>query len=399
MADAPWLTIVGLGEDGPDGLSAASRKAIDEAEIVMGAARHLSLLSTINAERLTWPIPFADGLPELMRHRGRKVVVFASGDPFWFGAGSVISKKFEPGEWRAYPGPSTFSLAAARLGWPLETTTCLGLHAAPLSRLRPHLAPGQKNLVLVRDGNAVKDLAGWLSEIGFGEAEMIILEALGGPRERHRTVHAKTFDLTDVQHPVCVGLIIDSDGDPLPLASGRPDSFFDHDGQITKRPIRALTLSALAPKPGEELWDLGAGSGSIAIEWLLSHPSLSAIAVEAKEERVARIRANVEALGVDRLDVVQGLLPDAIDGLPSPDAVFIGGGMSEALLNAVWARLQPGQRIVANAVTLETEALLIESQARFGGDLLRIELSEPTPLGRMRGWRASYPLVQWSVTR
>jgi precorrin-6Y C5,15-methyltransferase (decarboxylating) len=399
MADTPWLTIVGLGEDGPEGLSAASRHAIETAEVVMGAARHLSLIPETEAKRITWPVPFADGLPLLFDYRGRKVVTLASGDPFWFGAGSVIARDLDPSEWRAIPGPSTFSLAAARLGWPLETTGCFGLHAVPFARLRPHLATGARALVLVRDGSAVKELADWLCEIGFGETEMTILEALGGPRERLRPVCADAYALHDVQHPVCVGLVVKGSGVTLPATSGKPDSIFDHDGQITKRPVRALTLSALAPKPFERLWDLGAGSGSVGIEWLLTHPTTSAIAVEANEDRCARIRKNADALGADRMEIVHGSLPDAIEGLPSPDAVFIGGGMSKDLLNAVWALLKPGRRIVANAVTLETESLLIWGQATFGGDLLRIELSVAAPLGRMQGWRAAYPIVQWTVTK
>lgn len=399
MVSAPWLTIVGLGENGADGLSPAARAAIAAAEVVTGAARHLALLPDLVAEAVEWPVPFADGIPRLLALRGRRVVMLASGDPFWFGAGTSVTRHLEPGEWRVLPAPSTFGLAAARLGWALEATVCLGLHAAPLARLRPHLAPDVRALLLLRDGAAVAELAAWLREAGFGASAMTVLEALGGPRERVRRTSAAGFALTDVAHPVAVGLEVAGDGVVITAAAGRADALFDHDGQITKRPVRALTLSALAPRPGERLWDIGAGSGSVSIEWLLAHPTAQATAVEADPTRAARVRANADRLGTDRLQLVQGRAPDALAGLPVPDAVFVGGGLSEALLTHLWERLPAGCRVVANAVTLESEALLASWQARAGGSLLRIELAEASPLGGRRGWKSAYPVVQWSALR
>ncbi len=366
----PWLTIVGLGEDGPDGLSPATRAALESAEVVMGAARHLALLSDLRAETVTWPVPYADGLPLLMGYRGRPTVVLASGDPFWFGAGSVITRDLTPGEWRAFPG------------------------------VRPQLAPGERAIVLLRDGDAVGTLAHWLTEQGFGATTMTVMEALGGPRERIREITAAAYDLKDVQHPVCAALAFAGEGGVLTHASGLPDDWFANDGQITKRPVRALTLSALAPRPGEHLWDIGAGSGSIALEWLLAHPTTRATAIEADPERAARISENAETLGVaHRLTVVEGAAPDALTGLADPDAVFIGGGLSEALLTVVWQDMAPAPRLVANAVTLDSEALLTDWQGSHGGTLLRIELAQAASLGRKRGWKSSYPIVQWSVTR
>ena len=365
----------------------------------MGPPRHLSLVPEGDAEKVEWPAPFADGLPRLRALTGRRVAVLASGDPFWFGAGSVVARELPEGSWRVLPGPSTFSLAAARLGWALERTVCLGLHAAPLSRLRPHLAPGARILVLLRDGDAVGALARFVSERGFGASRLRVMEALGGPRERVRDMTAEGFDLHDVVHPVCAALEVEGDGVAMPWASGRPDALFDSDGQITKRPVRALTLSALAPRPGERLWDIGSGSGSIAIEWLLSHPTTTANAVEARPDRADRLRRNADRLGVDRLEVVIGDAPAALADLPQPDAVFVGGGLSEGLLVALWQRLDPGTRIVANAVTLESEALLSVWQEKAGGELMRIELATAAPLGSKRGWRSAYPVVQWSVTR
>ena len=402
MSEAPWLTIVGLGEDGPDGLCAASRSALAREEIVFGPPRHLSLLpareTAPGAERLDWPVPFADGVTRLMGLRGRQVVVLASGDPFWFGAGAVLARRLSRGEWRAFPGRATFSLAAARLGWPLERTACLGLHAAPLARLRPQMAPGQRLIVLLRDGTAVAELCDYLVAQGFGATGLTVMECLGGPRERLTESCAEALADQSFAAPVCVALEVAGQGAVLPLASGRPDSWFDNDGQITKRPIRALTLSALAPRPGEHLWDIGGGSGSIGIEWLLADPSLSATTIEPRADRAARIAGNAARLGVERLQVVTGAAPAALDRLPPPDAVFVGGGLGPELL-AHLVRLPGGPRLVANAVTLETEALLVAAQAEHGGDLLRVALSSVAPIGPKRGWKSAYPVVQWRWAR
>ena len=342
-------------------------------------------------------MPFGAGIDALLAQRGRRVVMLVSGDPFWFGAGSVITRRLDSAEWNAHPAPSTFGLAAARLGWALEETACLGLHAAPVARLRAQLAPGRRAIALIRDGAAVDAVASYLREQGFGESELHVLEALGGPRERVRQTTAAAPAFNDIAHPVALGMVFAGDGAVLPAASGRPDSWFAHDGQISKRPVRALTLSALAPRPGETLWDVGAGSGSIAIEWLLAHPTTQAVAFEHNPARAARARANAAALVVERLRVIDGRAPEVLAGQPAPDAVFIGGGLDAALLEILWAILPPGTRLVANAVTLESETVLSQWHAAKGGTLLRIELAEAAPLGTRRGWQTSYPIVQWSV--
>ncbi|MFT8585195.1 precorrin-6y C5,15-methyltransferase (decarboxylating) subunit CbiE [Acetobacter papayae] len=395
----PWLSVIGMGEDRLEALPPASRAALDEAEVVFGAPRHLALagLEASSRARL-WPVPFS--VEPVLALRGRKVVVLASGDPFWHGAGGSLCTHLTPGEWRAYPAPSTFSWVAARMGWRLEETPCLGLHAAPFERLVPSLYHGGQAICLLRDSKAPEELAHWLEQRGFGLSTLHVMEALGGAYERIRTTRANSFDLTDIQAPVAVALSMTGSGPHtagLPAGFGLSDDLFAHDGQITKSPIRALTLSALAPRRGEVLWDLGAGSGSISVEWCLSGGR--ACAVERDPERCARIRANAARFGVEhRLSVLQA---DTNSTLPQmlPSAVFIGGGASEALLARVWEQVPAGTRFVINAVTLETETLLATWHARAGGSLLRIELAHSQPLGRMRGWSPSRPVVQWSVIR
>ncbi|MFI0474078.1 precorrin-6y C5,15-methyltransferase (decarboxylating) subunit CbiE [Halomonas sp. HMF6819] len=399
LADGAWLTIIGWGESGTAGLTAASRRELDAAEVVFGARRHLRLLPELAAEIREWPVPFSEGIPWLLAERGRRVVMLVSNDPFWFGAGTSITRYLEWHEWQALPAPSTFSLAAARLGWPLERCCCLGLHARPLTRLRPHLQPGQKLLVLLRDGAAVAELSALITRLGFGDSTLTVLEALGGAQERVRELSAQVLLPADIAHPVAVAIEVAGDGPALPRASGLPDHFFEHDGQITKQAVRALTLCALAPKPGERLWDIGTGSGSVAIEWLLAHPDNRATGFEQNGERAARARRNAEQLGVDWLEVKEGAALELLGDAEPPDAVFIGGGLSQALLDALWQRLPAGTRVVANAVTLESEALLAHWQRVAGGELLRIELASAAPLGAKRGWKASYPIVQWRGVR
>lgn len=391
MAD-PWLTIIGLGEDGPEALSPASREALAAATAIFGGPRHLSLVGA--GERgQPWPIPF-DPTP-VLAHRGTPAVVLASGDPFWFGAGGSLMARLSPGEWISHPAPSTFQLAANRLGWRLEETLTLGLHAAPFARLRPVLGKGIRAICTVRDGAAVGEITEWLSDNGHPNARLTVLERLGGPHERIRPITGEPPQ--DIAAPVA--LAIEGHDPGLPQASGLPDDLFQHDGQLTKRPVRALTLSALAPRPGETLWDIGAGSGSIGIEWLLAGGA-RVEALEADPTRAARARLNVESFGLShRHRLHEARAPEGLSTLPTPDAVFIGGGASDALLTHLWTLIPPGTRLVMNAVTLETEALVLDWSARHGGHLLKVELSETAPIGRKRGWKAALPILQWSTTR
>ena len=367
--------------------------------MIFGGPRHLALAGAGGRGR-EWPVPF--DIAPVLSLRGQPVAVLASGDPFWFGAGGSLCAHLSPGEWHALPAPGTFALAAARLGWRIEDTACLGLHAAPFARLRPHLTRGCRIIATLRDGAAVPALADWLAAQGFGAVRiavrMTVLERLGGPQERIR--QARDCDMGDIAAPVAVAL----DGADLPrgaglsAAPGRPEGDFAHDGQITKSPIRAITLSALAPRREELLWDIGGGSGSVSVEWALAGGR--AICIEPREDRGRNIATNIANFGLgDRVTLCPGAAPDALEGLPAPDAVFVGGGGNAALFAGLWDRLAPGTRIVANAVTLETEALLTSLHARHGGALMRIDIAEAAPLGGMRGWQAARPVVQWRVLR
>lgn len=389
----PWLTIIGIGEDGLAGLSEASRKALREAETVFGGERHLAL-ADVGSRGRPWPVPFDADI--VLSCRGRPTAVLASGDPFWHGAGASLAEKLDAGEWTTHSAPSTFSLAAARLGWRLENVACLGLHAAPFERLVPHLANGARILCLVRDGKAADELANWLSAHGWGASALWLLTALGGPRESISQHRADNF--TGAAGNLVAVAIEAKGGQGIPRSSGLSDDLFIHDGQITKRPVRALALSALAPRPGERLWDIGAGSGSISVEWALCDGTT--IAIEAREDRAANIRSNAAAFGLaHRITVMAGKAPEALAGLNAPDAVFIGGGLDGAMFDAIWSRLAPGTRLVAHSVTLETEALLAELHQRHGGELMRVEIAHAAPLGRYRSWEPVRPVVQWSAVR
>jgi len=388
----PWLSIIGLNEDSPAGLPPASRAAIDAAEVVFGGPRHLDL-ADVGTRGTPWPVPFSTA--PVLALRGQRVAVLASGDPFWHGAGGSLVRDLARGEWRAYPAPSTFTLAASALGWRMEEITCHGLHAAPLPRLRGMLAPYARMICLMRDGDAPAELAAWLCRHSAGEAVLTVMERLGGTHERIRETAAAGFALTDIAAPVAVAVVLPG-GVGLSRASGLPDECFAHDGQITKQPVRALTLSALAPRGDELLWDIGAGSGSVSVEWCLAGGR--AIAFEQHGARTANIIRNIEDFGLShRMTAVQGLAADNITDQPLPDAVFIGGGARKSLLETLFTRLRSGTRLVINGVTLETESLLAQLHADKGGTLMRFDIAQATPLGPMRGWSAARPIVQWSV--
>jgi precorrin-6B C5,15-methyltransferase / cobalt-precorrin-6B C5,C15-methyltransferase len=402
-ASPRWLSIVGIGEDGVAGLKPAARGLIEAAEIVFGGRRHLTLTAPlIRGAARPWPSPFDGAAEEVLLHRGRQVCVLASGDPFHYGVGAVLARRIDPREMMVVPAPSAFSLAAARLGWSLPQTVLLSLHGRALDLIRPHLQPAARSLALTSDGDAPAAVAHLLAASGFGASRLIVLENLGGPQELIRRATAAAFDVGAVGLLNTLAIEVEAAPDARVIAriAGQPDHLFEHDGQITKREIRAVTLSALSPRRGELLWDIGAGSGSVAIEWLLADPMMRAVAVEQRPDRAARIRRNAAAFGVPGLNIVEGSAPASLAGLSSPDAVFVGGGASDSgALDAVARALRPGGRLVVNAVTLETEALLIARHAVLGGNLIRIAISRAAPVGEKIGWRPAMPVPQWVWTK
>ena len=394
-----WLSIVGIGEDGVEGLSPVARDLVARADIVFGGTRHLALAAAlINGQAKNWPSPFSAAVGEVLAERGRQVCVLASGDPFFYGVGSVLAGHVPPEETMVVPAPSSFSLAAARMGWPLPETVLVSLHGRALDRIRPHLHPGARILALTSDSEDPAALASLLAESGFGASRLTVLEALGGSRERIRATTAARFDPVGIAelNIVAVEVAAEPNARIIAFTPGLPDALFEHDGQITKREIRAVTLSSLSPLRGELLWDIGAGAGSVAIEWMLADPSLRAIAIEARPDRSARIVRNAASFGVPALEMVEGRAPEALSGLPTPDAVFIGGGAGDAeVIDRAIDALRNGGRLVVNAVTLETETALIAHHARSGGELVRIAVSRAEPVGGKSAWRPALPLTQW----
>ena len=390
---------MGIGEDGVDGLGPPARDLVAHADVVFGGQRHLDLAKPLlRGIARPWPSPFDGAVAQVLAERGRRVCVLASGDPFQHGIGALLGRHVPADEMTVAPSPSAYSLAAARLAWDLARVGLVSVHGRPIENLLRHLQPGRRLLVLTSDAAGPGRIAERLTSTGFGSSRMVVLEALGGPQERIRHAVAERFALDGV-HPLnVVGIEVSADDSArvLPLTPGLPDAWFEHDGQITKREHRALALAALAPRPGELLWDVGSGSGSIAIEWSLADASLRAVAVERRRDRAERIRYNANRLGACPVRVLEGTAPDALQGLPTPDAVFVGGGASDpALLGAVQAALRGGGRLVVHGVTLETEAELVRQYAGLGGELIRVDVSRAQELGSFRAWSPARPVVQW----
>ncbi|MGH7045484.1 MAG: precorrin-6y C5,15-methyltransferase (decarboxylating) subunit CbiE [Stellaceae bacterium] len=397
-----WLSVVGIGEDGLAGLGEPARAALMEARTLFGGRRHLALVPQLGQERTAWPSPFAAAFALLLERRGTPVCVVASGDPMWFGIGASLGRLVAPEELRIYPAPSAFALAAARLGWPLQDAVCLSIHGRPLDALQPHVQPGARLLILGENGRSPAAIAGLLCQRGFGASRLSVFEHMNGPDERRLDGRAG-----DWPHPyvadlnlVAVRCIAEPDAMRLSTLAGLPDAAFEHDGQLTKRTVRAMTLAHLAPSPGELLWDVGAGAGSIGIEWMRCHPSCRAIAIEADATRCGLIEHNRRRLGTPGLRIVHGRAPQALDGLETPDAIFVGGGLSEhQLIERCWQELPPLGRLVANAVTLQSEAVLALWRQRTGGELTRISVAHAGPLGRYDVWRLAMPVTVLGATK
>lgn len=392
--------MVGIGADGWAGLSSSAQHEVNAAEVVLGSERQLALLPDLAARRVTWPSPMLPAVePLLAEHSGRRMCVLASGDPMLFGIGGTLARLLGPDVFRVVPHPSSVSLACARLGWPAEDVEVVSLVGRPVESLL--VLPNRRVLVLSAGAETPAAVAELLRSRGFGPTPMTVLSDLGGPQEwRHDGTAATWSTQVSGLNVIALDPRLAPGVSPLGRGGGLPDDAFDHDGQLTKREVRAVTLAALAPLPGQLLWDVGAGSGSVAIEWMRTQPSCGAVAVESRAERVERITRNANALAVPGLTVVHGRAPDALADLPTPDAVFVGGGVSgEGVLATCWAALPAGGRLVANAVTLESEAVLTRWQSSVGGTLTRLEISRAAPVGGFTGWKPMMPVTQWEVVK
>lgn len=401
----PWLTILGIGEDGVDGLSQAGRSALQAASLVYGGARHLELLQgnsvSTDCEMKAWPSPFSKGIEELAANRGQNTVVLATGDPQWFGIGATLHRRFSAEEIEVIPHLSAFSLAASRLGWPLQNVETISLHGRPLDTLRGFLYPGARIIALTSNGEAPGEIADLLADEGYGASTLTVLERLGGPQEKVTVCEAEEFSGKAAElNTVAIEAKPIPNTPVLSRTPGLPDSAFRHDGKMTKQEVRAVTLAKLAPISGQLLWDIGAGSGSIGIEWLRAAMNTKAIAIEPLEKRHVFIRGNAAALGTPQLQLVEGKAPEALDDLPQPDAIFVGGGLTSTdIIKTCFEALPSGGRLVANAVTLEGEQVLAQSWKKYGGELCRLAISRADPIGGLTGWRPMMPVTQWSLVK
>jgi precorrin-6Y C5,15-methyltransferase (decarboxylating) len=393
-----WLSVVGIGEAGLGSLGTEARAIVEAAEVLVGGGRHLAMIPDDGRERLEWPTPLSDAFPAIAARRGTRFCVLASGDPLNYGVGAMLVRHFPVEEMTILPAPSAFSLAAARLGWSLPDVECVTIHGRPAERLRRYIAPGLRLLILCSNGGDPAKVAAMLSELGYGDSRVTAFEHLGGPKERVVEGTAATWPGVSIADLVtlAVACVAGDDAVRRSHAAGLPDEAFVNDGQLTKREVRPATLAVLAPLPGERLWDVGAGCGSVAIEWLRVHHACRAVAIERDDKRLGFIAENAAALGVPRLVAVQGEAPAALDGLDPPDAIFIGGGIGAAgMLEACWSALRPRGRLVANVVSVEGERVLYDWQSTHGGELRRIAVQHATSVGRFLSWRPKMPVTQY----
>lgn len=395
-----WLHIVGIGEDGFDGLTPATRAVVEAAEVIIGGERHHALAENITAERLAWPSPFNAMIETIEGLRGRRAVVLVTGDPLWFSVGARIGRAMDPAEIVYHPQLSAFQLAAARMGWSLADVETLTVHGRPVEQMIAFIQPDVRLLVLTTGAETPAQIAKFLAERGFGKSKMTVLAAMGGKDELRFDGTADAWDhAVPAFNTLAVECIAAPDAALLPRVPGLADALFQSDGTMTKQEIRAATLAKLMPMRGALLWDIGCGSGSVAIEWMRAARYARAIGIEPRADRRAMAGANAMALGAPKLELVEGLVPDALGGLAAPDAIFIGGGLSRATFDAAWSALRPLGRLVANAVTLESEAELMALHAEFGGELVRISVCRAEPVGRLTGWRPAMPVTQWSLVK
>lgn len=396
----PWLHIVGMGETGLDSLQPATRVLVEAAEVIIASDRLHNRAPGLAGERVRWPSPFDDLIATMKAHRGRRVVVLATGDPLWFSVGARIGRGIDPAEIIYHPQISAFQMSAARMGWSLADTELLTAHGRPPEQILPFIAPGIRILLLTKDRTTPATVGALLADRGYGASPMTVLAHLGGPDEARfdGTAQGWAHEVPDF-HTLAIDCVAGPDAVITARTPGLPDAMYTHDGKLTKSEIRALTLARLMPMRGALLWDVGAGCGSVGIEWIRAARDARAIGLEPDPARRAMAAQNALALGAPRLDLRDLRAPDGFAGLPAPDAVFFGGGISAPAVHAAWAALKPFGRLVANAVTLESEAVLSAVQADLGGDLIRLRVDRAAPIGGYRAWRPAMPITQWSLIK
>ncbi|MGR3757192.1 MAG: precorrin-6y C5,15-methyltransferase (decarboxylating) subunit CbiE [Tranquillimonas sp.] len=396
----PWLHVVGIGEDGMEGLTPATRAVVEAAEVIVGGDRHHDLSDAVTAERIAWPSPFDAMIDTIRGLRGRRAVVLVTGDPLWFSVGARLARGIPAAEIVYHPQLSAFQLAAARMGWSLADVETLTVHGRPVEQMIAFIQPDARLLILTTGADTPARIARFLVERGFGESRMTVLAAMGGPQEARFDGRAAGWShQVPAFNTLAVECLAAPDAALLPRVPGLADELFRHDGTMTKQEVRAATLARLMPMRGALLWDIGSGCGSVSIEWMRGARYARAIGIEPRADRRAMAAANALALGAPRLELVEGAAPDALDGLPAPDAIFIGGGLGAATFDAAWTALKPLGRLVANAVTLESEALLLDLHKRHGGQLVKLSVHRAEPLGGVTGWRPLMPVTQWSLIK
>ncbi len=396
-----WLDIIGIGEDGVEGLSAKALEKLKAAEVIVGGDRHHTLAPNETAKRIAWPSPFDAMIEEIKSHKGKRIVVLVTGDPLWYSVGARILKAIPKEEIRFHPQLSAFQWASSRMGWSLADLETLTIHGRANSQILPHLAPNVRMLVLTQNADSPKEVAELLTALGFGNSQMTVLAAMGGEREERFDGIAKSWTqkVPDF-HTLAIECLADEEANVYSRVGGLPDEAFVHDGQMTKRIVRSTTLSALAPYPDALLWDVGAGCGSIAIEWMRAARGARVIAIEHNDKRISMIRENAIQLGVEKIQIIEGEAPQALTSLEEPDAIFIGGGLTtDETFETCWNALRNGGRLVANAVTVESEAKLFSLCEQYGGELSRISVQQAEPVGRFKGWKPLMPVTQWTVSK
>ena len=395
-----WLHIVGIGEDGLDGLVPAARAVVQSAEVIIGGDRHHQLAGFVSTKRLKWPSPFDALISQLQTLRGKRVVVLATGDPLWFSVGARIGRSIDPAEITYYPQISAFQLASARMGWSMADVEALTVHGRPVEQIISFIQPNQRLLILTTGGQTPGQIAKFLADRGFGASKMTVLAAMGGGNELRFDGIAATWDHeVPAFNTLAVDCIAAPDAALLPRVPGLPDELFEHDGTMTKRETRAVTIAKLMPMRGALLWDIGTGCGSVAVEWMRAARYAQAIGIEPRADRRAMAAQNALALGTPTLELVAGTAPEVLQGLAAPDAIFVGGGLTDGVFDAAWAALKPLGRFVSNAVTLESEAILMELHKKYGGELVRLAVTRAEPVGPYRGWRPFMPVTQWSLIK